>query len=227
MARPARQFDGDAALTLGLTLLVLLPTLALPWLVATLWALAVGLRTGAGPAGATTLVVPGKRLVEQRPDADFEARLGTAARLATGPSDRRILILGGATGTGPLSEAEAGADWLRARFPKDDLDLHLEQASADTLTNLHAVRELNRRDQASQSSSVALISNRYHLARLGLMASSLGIHHLLIAAEPIPAAIHPSSLPRWMLEGFFVLWFLIGRLYARITNNRRMLARVT
>jgi len=227
MARPVRQFDRDALLTLGLALLVLVLTFALPWLAATLWVLATGLRAGYGPAHSLTLVVPGKQLRNQQPDGDFRARLATAVRLAAGRKDVVILILGGATGGGPLTEAEAGARWLRAHVPDVPLEIHREQASADTLTNLHAARGLIARDGPSPTGSVSLISNRYHLARLGLMARSLDIAHELIAAEPVPVAIRPGTLPRWLLEGFFVFWFLTGRRYARLTNNRRMLDRVT
>jgi uncharacterized SAM-binding protein YcdF (DUF218 family) len=227
MARPARQFDGDALLTLCLTLLVLTLTLGVPWLAATGWVLVVGLRSSAGPARSRTLVIPGKFLHRQLPDADFQARLAAAARLAEERPDSRILILGGATDSGPLTEAEAGARWLRAQAPHLELDIHQEQASADTLTNLHAVRDLMARSDASSPSPVSLISNRYHLARLGLMARSLDIAHELIAAEPVTGAIRPSSTPRWLLEGLFVFWFLTGRLYARLTKNHRMLDRVT
>jgi uncharacterized SAM-binding protein YcdF (DUF218 family) len=227
MAWPLRQFDRDALLTLNLTLLVLVLTLALPWLAAALWVLATGLRTGSGPARSRTLVVPGKHLRKQQPDADFRARLAAAAGLSAGRAGTRILILGGATDGGPLTEAEAGARWLRAHAPHAGLDIHLEQRSADTLTNLHAVRDLLVGADPASTGSVSLITNRYHLTRIGLMARSLDIAHELIAAEPVLVAVRPSTAPRWLLEGFFVFWFLVGRLYARLTNNRRMLDRVT
>ncbi len=227
MERPARPFDRDALLTLAMTLLVLALTAALPWLAATLWVLVTGVRAGPGPARTNTLIVPGKRLRDQQPDADFQRRLSAAGRLATDQPDVRILILGGATDSGPLTEAEAGARWLMAHMPAADLHIDREQASADTLTNLHAVRALTGRPETAPTAAVSLISNRYHLARLALMARALGIAHELIAAEPVAPAIHPGSVPRWLLEGFFVFWFLTGRLYAKISNNRRMLKRVT
>jgi hypothetical protein len=72
-----------------------------------------------------------------------------------------------------------------------------------------------------------LITNRYHLARVAQMADSLSLPHHSCAAEGIGAALRPSWLARWPLEAFYVTWFATGKLWARLTGNQRMLARVT
>ena len=71
-----------------------------------------------------------------------------------------------------------------------------------------------------------LISNRYHLARIGLIASSLGIAYRLWPAEDrfAPAL---RLWPTLIRESVFYLWFVVGKGWATLTGNTRMLARVT
>ncbi|QVL46800.1 MAG: YdcF family protein [Thiocapsa sp.] len=215
--------DRDEIGTFALTCLIGVAALGLPFLVALARVLAVGLRSKTeGPTGV--VVVFGKRLVDDRPDRDYRARLETAARLTTGSSDR-ILILGGRTGGARVTEAEAGAQLLRDIPGSDQWRIVLEQTSRDTLTNLRNVRELLAENASREP--LTLISNRYHLARVGQMASSLGLSHRLCAAEDVATALRPSSLHRWLMEGFYVAWFATGKAWARLTRNHRMLARVT
>ncbi|WP_170164681.1 YdcF family protein [Thiocapsa rosea] len=215
--------DRDEIGTFALTCLVGVAGLGLPFLVAFARVLAVGLRTKAD--GATGVVVVfGKRLVEDRPDRDYRARLETAARVAA-VSSRRILILGGRTGGARITEAEAGEQMLR-ELPGDyELRIALEQTSHDTLTNLRNARELMAQSESREP--LTLVSNRYHLARVGQMATSLGLRYRLCAAEDVATALRPSSLHRWLIEGFYVAWFATGKTWARLTRNRRMVARVT
>jgi uncharacterized SAM-binding protein YcdF (DUF218 family) len=218
------RIDWDNLGTLALTLLVGIVGAGLPFVVALVRVIAVGLRAGTGPA-TDLIVVFGKRLVNDQPDRDYRIRLATAARLAAARQGSRILLLGGRTGNARLSEAEAGEQLLRALPEGASLSIGLEQASRDTLTNLRNLRTLLAETQTREP--LTLISNRYHLARLGQMANSLGLSYRLCAA----ASITPwsrSVLPhRWLLESFYVTWFATGKLWARLTRNRRMLARVS
>jgi len=70
-----------------------------------------------------------------------------------------------------------------------------------------------------------LVSSRSHLARIGMIATSLGIPHRLWPAED-RFAPNAANLLALSTEAFYVLWFATGRGWARITRNRRMLARV-
>jgi len=215
--------DRDEIGTFALTCLVGVAALGLPFLAALAWVLAVGLRTKTeGPTGL--VVVFGKRLVDDRPDRDYRARLETAARLVTGSSGR-ILIVGGRTGRARITEAEAGEQLLRDIPGCSERRIVLEQTSRDTLTNLRNMRELLAENASREP--LTLISNRYHLARVGQMATSLGLQYRLCAAEDVATALRPQSLHRWLIEGFYVAWFATGKTWARLSRNRRMVARVT
>jgi uncharacterized SAM-binding protein YcdF (DUF218 family) len=215
--------DWDGIGTFALTVLAGTATAGLPFVAAFLWVLWVGLRAKGDP-GSGLLVVFGKRLVNDEPDADYRARLVTAARLAAGRTDQCILILGGRTGGARLTEAEAGERLLRSLPGGAAFDIGLEQDSADTLTNLRNLRQLLA---SAHPRPVTFITNRYHLARVSQTAGSLGLAHGLCAAEGGSAALRPAALGRWPLEAFYVTWFATGKLWAAVTRNQRMLARVT
>jgi uncharacterized SAM-binding protein YcdF (DUF218 family) len=208
-----------------LTVLAILIGFGLPLLLTTVAVLAVGLRARTGPAHSSTLVVPGKRLISAQPDRDFKARLLTAGRLAAARQGSRLVILGGRTGGGSCTEAEPGERYLRACLPGTPLRISLEPSSRDTLTNLQNLRALLGSAHARQP--LALVSNRYHLARLGLMAKSQGLNCQLIAAESVRSGLHVDRVLSWMLEGYYISWFVTGKPWARVTSNRRMLGRVT
>ena len=216
--------DRDGVLTFVLALAVLAAGLGVPYLVALGYVFAVGLAVTPQPPSSAIWVVPGKRLRAGMPDRDFRARLATAARLATHAAGNKIILLGGATGRAALAEADAGERWLR-RHVNPAVPVDLERDSRDTLTNLRHVRAMLQCDAAA--APVVLVSNRYHLARLGLMARGMGLAPLLIAAEPRRESLRAESVGCWLREGFYVVWFNTGKAWARLTANRRMLDRVT
>jgi uncharacterized SAM-binding protein YcdF (DUF218 family) len=215
--------DRDGIVTLALTILLAVATAGLPFLASAIKVLRSGLSAHCD-IGNALLIVFGKRLVNGQPDGDYRARLSTAARLASGRPDHRILILGGHTGDAPQSEAEAGESLLRSLPGGSRLNVALEQASGDTLTNLRNLRQMLGEQGAHP---LTLITNRYHLARVSQMASSLGLPHNLCPAEGVRTALRLAALPRWTLEVFYVTWFATGKLWAVLTGNRRMLDRVT
>jgi uncharacterized SAM-binding protein YcdF (DUF218 family) len=215
--------DRDGLGTFALTVAVTAALAGIPLAVALLWVLWVGLRT-CDSATCDLLVVFGKRLRDDNVDDDYRARLETAARLAAGCRRHRILILGGRTGLSPISEAEAGRRLLRSLPGGGALNIVLEQESDDTLSNLRRLRGLLT---DAERHSLTLITNRYHLARVGQIAGSLGLGYRCCAAGDRCGSLRPRALPRWLLEAFFVLWFATGKLWATTTGNRRMLARVT
>ena len=220
----AKTIDWDGIFTLALTILIGLVGFGLPFVMAAVWVMAIGLYTKTGPA-TDAMVVFGKRLVHDLPDADYRARLHTAVELAAARPGSRIIILGGRTGSARLTEAAAGERLIRGLGGTHELPITLEQASGDTLTNLRNVRELLT--GLAPQEPLTLISNRYHLARVGQMAASLGVKHHLCPAEGIACALRTTPTYRWLLEGFYIAWFATGKLWARLTRNRRMLARVT
>lgn len=128
---PSR-IDRDAIVTLGLTLLVSLLTLGSANVFA-LYRVVSAARTRAHPRDASPLILaPGKRLIGQHPDADFESRLRAAAALSALDPGHPIVILGGVTGDARISEAEAGARFLRDLSKGGTLRIELESDSRDT-----------------------------------------------------------------------------------------------
>lgn len=221
---PRHRVDWDGVFTFALTLVVVLLSAGIAYLATAARVLRTA-RAGTPSAGdGDWLLVPGKRLKDGRPDRDFAARLRRAAALGTEPPGHPILILGGRTDGSDLSEAVAGAAFLRGLPQGERLRVHLEADSLDTLTNLRNVRELL--DRWAPGAPLLLVSNRYHLARLGLLAASLGLRYRLCPAE--------SRLPRdWstarhlLTESLYCLWFQVGKGWATLIRSRRMLARVT
>ena len=222
--KPSTTLDWDAVFTLSLTILIGIVCVGLPFAIAVAWVMTTGLTTKTGPA-TDALVVFGKRLVQDLPDADYRARLHTAVELTADRPQSRIVILGGQTASARLTEAAAGERLMRSLATTRDLAITLEQASGDTLTNLRNVRDLLT--ELAPREPLTLISNRYHLARVGQMATSLGLTHRLCAAEGVSCALRSTPSYRWLLEGFYVAWFATGKLWAQLTRNRRMLARVS
>ena len=68
---------------------------------------------------------------------------------------------------------------------------------------------------------MALLSNRYHLARCALLAECVGLDAMLCGAESrwrfTPAVIGEASL---------LMWIDIGRRWARLIRSERMLAKL-
>jgi hypothetical protein len=103
--------------------------------------------------------------------------------------------------------------------------LILEAESRDTLQNLRNARRDLLRATATLP-RVALLSNRYHLARCALFARQLGFDWELCAAEP-RLRLTPRTLLRLAGEAAYVCWADLGTRWARLIGHRRMLARVT
>jgi len=120
-----------------------------------------------------TLLIFGRRLVDDRPEFDFIARLTCARDNARSGRADRVLLIGGFSG-GTVSEAEAGRRWLVAEGWPDDVPLLLEQMSIDSLENLRHARELLRPAGGSDLPAVSLVTSRYHLARCMYLARRLG-----------------------------------------------------
>ncbi len=213
--------DWDGFFTFLLTLLLLTVTLGIPLLLA----LRFVLRTARSASATTTarqLLVFGKQLRQQRIDDDYRRRLLKAVELMQEDPARRLLLLGGSVAADQLSESAAGERFmLKQGVPQQALVR--EEQSQNTLENLRHARDLLH---GHSDEPVALISNRYHLARIGTMAASLGIDHELCAAESRFLFSWRQS-PRLLMEAWYILWFRTGKGWARLIHSQRMLDRVT
>ncbi|MEO6967830.1 MAG: YdcF family protein [Rhodanobacteraceae bacterium] len=174
------------------------------------------------PTDDRMLLVFGRKLDQNgEPEADYAARLQRALTVIAELHTTKIMLLGGASGA-HVSEAAAGLDWLRAHGLPPGIEVMLEQASIDSLENLHHARSL----LGTPLPPVALVSSRYHLARCLALARSLGFPAIACAAEP-RLRWTPRVARRIALEAGYLMWQQTGTAWARLIRNRRMLERVT
>ncbi|MDH5601062.1 MAG: YdcF family protein [Gammaproteobacteria bacterium] len=166
------------------------------------------------------LFVLGKKLKNNQPDIEYEQRLKRAQIILNKDKASQVIILGGKTGKATISEAHAGKDFLQ-RYNIDVSRIHLEQASRNTLENIHnAIKLLETKNK-----KIVVVTNRYHLARAKQMANGHGLEVKLCAAEEKPD-MRLLSILKLMLEAVHMHWYKSGRFYARLTNNQRMLYRI-
>lgn len=181
----------------------------------------VARRAPRDPGAVASVVVFGKRLVEGRPDAEFRWRLRHALRLLRADPDLVVLLTGGSGGgPGEPSEAEVARRWLLRRMPEAAPRLRVEPRSRDTADNLREARAL------LPPGPVALLSNRYHLARCLVLARALGLDARACAAEPV-LRTRRGGLRRLLLEAGYQTLFVVGLRWARLIGHRRMIGRVT
>jgi len=190
------------------------------------WALAHTLRVArrpwqAGPAPAVLLTL-GKRIEGGAISHDYKLRLDKTLSLYSESENIRILIVGGRTGGAELSEAEAGRDYL-VRKGVEAGDILLEDKSHHTLENLQEARKILSREPGGP---VALITNRYHLARCGQLARGLGIAHSLHPAEQ-KLELNAATALKLAMEAFYMHWYIVGKIYSTVTKNEKMLNRIS
>ena len=187
------------------------------WFLARTWHVARSATRETGDvAGA---VVFGKQLHDGRPDAEYRWRLRQALRLLRSDPELIVLLTGGPAGDGP-SEAGVARDWLLRRMPDAAQRLRVEERSLHTIDNLREAR------QWLPKGRIALLSNRYHLARCLALARSLALDVQPCAAEPwLPR--RRGTTKRLVLEAGYHMLFVIGRGWARLIGSQRMLSRVS
>lgn len=182
-------------------------------------------RSPASAPSRRTLLVFGRRLVDDRPEADFRQRLARARDDALAGLASRVYLLGGFSG-GSVSEAEAGRRWLLDEGWPRAVPLALEQMSIDSLENLRHARVLLRERDDDPLPPVWLVTSRYHLARCLYLARRLGFDAGPVAAEPhVPWT--PRYAIRLAMEAGYLMWIDTGMRWAAVTGNRRMAARIT
>ncbi len=215
--------DWDSLWTLLLSLLVIVLTAAIPLLLTCLHVLRIARNTPGDADSCSGCFVFGKRLVNGSIDDEYRLRLKRAMQLIHEQPECLVLLLGGTTSAGAPSEAESGLLYLQQHGLPEQYNIRLEEQSQNTLDNLQNARQMLQREQIDQ---VILISSRYHLARCRLIANSLNIEHVLCAAEPV-LTINAAILWKLLIEAAYIHWFVVGKNWARLTGNQRMLGRVT
>ncbi|MFA5628183.1 MAG: YdcF family protein [Thiohalomonadaceae bacterium] len=170
-------------------------------------------------AATTCVLVPGVRLVDDAVGMDFRLRLERALALHKAGAGS-LLLLGGFTGQSDVSEAAKGAEYLSSRGLAAEF-MRLEESSCHTLGNLRNAREL-----LSKNTPVSIVSNRYHLARLAVIADGLGMQHQLCAAEE-RWCNSGAIFARLLLEAFYLHWYLTGRYWARLVGDKEILSKIS
>ncbi len=138
-------------------------------------------------------------------------------------SNRKIFILGGKTGSGMISEASAGRDYLLQKGVELE-KISIEEDSQHTLENLFNIRK--RLGEESQNASIFLITSRYHLARSLAMAQGLGMIVQPLAAED-KLVLTPEMLVTLIKEAYLLHWYYIGKWWTHLTKNQNSLDRIS
>jgi glycosyltransferase involved in cell wall biosynthesis len=173
------------------------------------------------PAAATLYLILGRKLKSDTPDDDYRKRLDRVIALMKNGKNNRALILGGYTGCSTISESSAGKNYMTANgIPSEHIAV--EESSRNTLENLqHAKLSIQSDDR-----KLALVSNRYHLPRGLAFASGFSI-----TVTPCPAEkrldLRLLSALKIASEAFHLHWYFTGKYFARLTNNQKMLARIS
>ncbi len=197
------------ALTFGLTFIFLLAYIFF-----------IAIRSNCDGLRIDSIVILGKKLVNNQPDRDYRLRLDRALTIAAHRDDIRIYILGGITRESIISESSAGRNYLESNGIKS-IHIFIEEESRDTLDNMKHLKT----NALIKKSHVAIITNRYHLARASIMAEGFGFNVIGCAAEDsfVPDITEIVTL---ISEAFFLHWYLCGRSYANIIHNKRILSRI-
>lgn len=208
---------GPAATFESLTVagLVVLLTAGLSLLTCLFWVLRFSWIRYREPSQGVLLLC-GHRLVHGKLSDDYRARLVRAAELLDRHPNLTLVLLGG----GQPSEAAVGRDWLLRHHRVDADRLVLEEESTDSLENLVRARSLIEKDQP-----VSLMSSRYHLGRLQVLATQAGLDVELIPAEP-GLRLTPDTLLNLLREAVFLCWFVSGRFWARLARRRNLLQHI-
>lgn len=218
---------GDGLLTLALANLLMLATfgLSLAWMTAEVHRVARRVPAMLAPSAdqaVELIMVLGFRLHRNAVGGEFATRLARAASLLAAGVGRAILIVGGSPGGGANSEAEAGRRRLLALGVAEHR-LVKEESSRHTLENLRHARAAVG---GLATQPFVLVTSRYHLARSMALARGLGMKAVPCAAED-RLRLDPLTLVRLLREAYFLHWYRVGHAWARLTDNRRSLARIT
>ncbi|WP_343214349.1 YdcF family protein [Dyella sp. ASV21] len=210
-----------------ITLLALVLSLGLLWVGYLIHVWRVAARSPLTLARPMTVLVFGRRLVDDQPERDYQQRLQRALALMRAEQTEHVLLLGGRSG-GSLSEAAAGQAWLSQHGLPPGVILQLEQASVDSLENLRHARSLLQEDGPLMRSlpPVALVTSRYHLARCLLLSRRLGFDSVPVAAEP-EFRLDRRNLLRLLTESGYLMWIDVGVRWGRLIGHRRIVERMS
>jgi len=159
-------------------------------------------------AAADAIVVLGAAQYDGDPSPVFQERLDHAAELYRAGVAPRILTIGGGQTGDRTTEGAAGAAYL-ADSGIDLSALIAVGTGDDTLASLRAAQDLLT---TNSWESVVLVTDPWHAARAGMMASDLGM-----SVQVSPVQQGPSM--RDGVKPAYVLREALGVLYYRLTGG--------
>ena len=167
----------------------------------------IAVHTCAPTARADAALVLGSTVTRGEPSPIFRARLTTAADLFRNGVVSFIVVSGGATADGEVSEAEGGAAYLqRVGVPMDRI--LQEREARSTRENLVFGAQVLRNAGAARW---LVVSDRYHLRRAELLAREVGVPFVCVAAPDRGAAELPFLVSEACKVLFMRMMWLIRR----------------
>jgi uncharacterized SAM-binding protein YcdF (DUF218 family) len=157
---------------------------------------------------ADAIVVLGAAQYDGQPSPVFQARLAHAAELFGQGVAPRILAIGGGRSGDRTTEGAAGVEYL-ANQGIDPGALITVGTGDDTLASLRAAEQLLTNNGWT---SVVLVTDPWHSARAGLMATDLG---LSVHLSPVPNGPATQS----GVEARYIVREALGVLYYRLTGG--------
>lgn len=132
--------------------------------------------------GRAYLIVLGAAVYGTSPSVSLENRLISAYEYLIAYPECKAVLSGGKGAGEDITEAQCMYVWL-TEHGIDPERLLLEPDSSDTYENLRNAKAVIEKD-GGNISSVAVVSNTYHLYRAKLIASSLGMNCVGVAGIP-------------------------------------------
>ena len=216
------RFDYDRYTALSLSVAVILVTAGISLIVSFMYVFSIAKNEECLISNkAEMLIVLGKKLKNNLPDEEYMARLNRAAQVLKNNQDSKVYGLGGTTGIASVAESDAGKKVLLS-LGVNDKRVFLEKDSSHTLENLKNFYELSN----DKNQKVLLITNRYHMARSIIMAKGFKINALSCPAEDnLKYTI--LNMGKIITEAFYINFYLAGKYWAILTNNERILDRIS
>ena len=213
----------DGFAMLGLSFLVMAATGGITLLACLAYIIRVGMNASTTPPDYADLLIFGfRQRQDQSPEAVYRQRLDRAAILLRERTNAVAILLGGRPHFGLRSEAAIGTAYLLSAGIAS-ARIYREDGSRHTLENLRHYRDAF---PDRMKMPVAFVSSRFHLARVASMARALGLRGGMCAAESsrLAAIQRPDRL---LIEALMLHWYIVGRGFSHLVNNKRMLSRIS
>ena len=160
----------------------------------TVQVLILGSVSDANPSETDWCILLGAGLRGEMPSLTLKRRLDTAVSYLTRHPDVRIVVTGGRGMGEAITEAEGMRRYLEEKGITPSRIL-MEEKATSTLENLRYSMQLIAGAGGGSGETVSVISSDFHLFRVGMLASRLGLKVHLVPA-PTPWCLLPNNCLR-------------------------------